>query len=96
MRAVVFKAPREVAVEEVPDARAERDDDVVVRVSSSALCGTDLHMYECLTPITFARGPADRITAVLLTGPGAPTGSVAGLRYLDTGATTSHSPARAG
>jgi hypothetical protein len=43
--------------------------------------------------ITFARGPADRITAVTLTGPGTPTGSVAGLRYLDTGATTSHSPA---
>jgi hypothetical protein len=34
--------------------------------------------------ITFARGPADRITAVLLSGPGAPQGSVAGLRYLDT------------
>jgi len=30
--------------------------------------------------ITFARGPPDRITAVTLTGPGAPTGSVAGLR----------------
>jgi hypothetical protein len=46
--------------------------------------------------ITFARGPADRITAVSLTGPGAPTGSVAGLRYMDTGATTSPSLARAG
>jgi glutathione-independent formaldehyde dehydrogenase len=46
MRAVVFKAPREVAVEDVPDARAEQDDDVVVRVTSSALCGTDLHMYD--------------------------------------------------
>ena len=44
MRAVVFKATREVTVEDVPDARVERDDDVVVRVTSSALCGTDLHM----------------------------------------------------
>ncbi len=44
MRAVVFKAFREVAVEDVPAARVERDDDVVVRVISSALCGTDLHM----------------------------------------------------
>jgi hypothetical protein len=43
--------------------------------------------------ITFARGPADRITAVTLTGPGAPMGSVAGLRYLDTGPAASHSPA---
>jgi hypothetical protein len=31
----------------------------------------------------FAHGLADRITAVILTGPGAPQGSVAGLRYLD-------------
>jgi len=43
--------------------------------------------------ITFARGPADRITAVTLTGPGTPTGSVAGLRYLDTGPEASDSPA---
>jgi catechol 2,3-dioxygenase-like lactoylglutathione lyase family enzyme len=42
--------------------------------------------------LTFARGPADRITAVSLTGPGAPTGSVAGLRYLDTSSTASRSP----
>lgn len=46
MRAVVFRATRDVTVEDVPDARIERDDDVVVRVTSSALCGTDLHMYE--------------------------------------------------
>jgi Glyoxalase-like domain len=39
--------------------------------------------------ITFAPGPADRITAVILTGPGAPRGSVAGLRYLDAGPATS-------
>jgi hypothetical protein len=43
--------------------------------------------------ITFAAGAADRITAVILTGPGAPRGSVAGLRYLDAGPATSHSPA---
>jgi hypothetical protein len=43
--------------------------------------------------ITFARGPADRITAVTLTGPGAPTGSVAGLRYLDAGRPAAHAPA---
>jgi hypothetical protein len=45
--------------------------------------------------ITFAAGPADRITAVILTGPGAPKGSVAGLRYLDAGPETSHRPCEA-
>jgi glutathione-independent formaldehyde dehydrogenase len=34
------------SLENVPDARVERDDDAVVRVTSSALCGTDLHMYD--------------------------------------------------
>jgi len=42
--------------------------------------------------ITFATGAADRITAVVLSGLGAPNGSVAGLCYLDTGSTTSHPP----
>src|SRR5690348_13883157 len=60
MRAVVFKAPREVGVEDVPDPRAEQDDDVVVWVTSSALCGTDLHMYDgpaCSPPPTRRRPP---------------------------------------
>jgi hypothetical protein len=42
--------------------------------------------------ITFAPGPGDRITAVILTGPGAPRGSVAGLCYLNARPTASHSP----
>jgi hypothetical protein len=46
MRAVVFKATRDVAVDDVDDARIEPGDDAVVRITSSALCGTDLHMYE--------------------------------------------------
>jgi len=37
--------------------------------------------------ITFAPGPADRITEVVLTGPGAPKGAVAGLRFLGAGPT---------
>jgi glutathione-independent formaldehyde dehydrogenase len=46
MRAVVFKGTRSVAVENVPDAEVEEPSDVVVRVTSSAICGTDLHMYD--------------------------------------------------
>ncbi|GLY83135.1 alcohol dehydrogenase catalytic domain-containing protein [Actinoallomurus iriomotensis] len=46
MRAVVFGGTRTVSAEEVPDARIEEPSDVVVRVTSSAICGTDLHMYD--------------------------------------------------
>lgn len=46
MRAVVWKSVREVAVETVADAELERATDVLLRVTSSAMCGTDLHIYE--------------------------------------------------
>lgn len=46
MKAVVYKGPFEVAVEEVEDPRIERPTDVIVRITSTAICGSDLHMYE--------------------------------------------------
>ena len=52
MKAVVFKETRSVAVEEVPDAVIEAPTDVVIKVTSSAICGTDLHMYDGRTGAT--------------------------------------------
>ena len=46
MRAVVYKEPYKVAVENVPDPKIQHPQDVIVRISSSAICGSDLHMYE--------------------------------------------------
>jgi glutathione-independent formaldehyde dehydrogenase len=46
MKAVVYKEPFKVAVEEVPDPRIEHPNDVIVRITSTAICGSDLHMYE--------------------------------------------------
>jgi glutathione-independent formaldehyde dehydrogenase len=46
MHAVVYKKPFEVAVEDVPDPKIEHPNDVIVRVTSTAICGSDLHMYE--------------------------------------------------
>jgi glutathione-independent formaldehyde dehydrogenase len=46
MKAVVFEGTRQVGVQEVADAVIEEPGDAVVRVSSSAICGTDLHMYD--------------------------------------------------
>ncbi|MFF7329590.1 alcohol dehydrogenase catalytic domain-containing protein [Streptomyces sp. NPDC008150] len=46
MKAVVYDGPRTVSVHDVPDPEIEHPTDVVVRVTSSALCGTDLHMYD--------------------------------------------------
>ncbi|WP_431949060.1 glutathione-independent formaldehyde dehydrogenase [Actinacidiphila sp. bgisy167] len=46
MKAVVYKGPFEVAVEEVENPRLQHPNDVIVRVTSTAICGSDLHMYE--------------------------------------------------
>jgi glutathione-independent formaldehyde dehydrogenase len=46
MKAVVFKGKNSVAVEDVPDPRIEAPDDAIVRITSAAICGSDLHMYE--------------------------------------------------
>ena len=46
MRAVVYKGPFEVAIENVPDPEIQHPNDVIVRITSSCICGSDLHMYE--------------------------------------------------
>ena len=46
MKAVVYKGPFEVAVESVPDPTLQHPNDVIVRITSSCICGSDLHMYE--------------------------------------------------
>ncbi|SCD87877.1 Alcohol dehydrogenase GroES-associated, partial [Streptomyces sp. DfronAA-171] len=55
MKALVYEGPRQVAVEDVPDARIERPTDVLVRVTSTNICGSDLHMYEGRTPMEQGR-----------------------------------------
>jgi len=49
MQAVVLQQ-RSVRVEQVEDARLEKPTDVVVRITSTGICGSDLHMYEARTP----------------------------------------------
>lgn len=46
MKAVVYEKPFSVTVREVDDPRIQHPNDVIVRVTSSAICGSDLHMYE--------------------------------------------------
>ncbi|GAB2583349.1 glutathione-independent formaldehyde dehydrogenase [Microlunatus antarcticus] len=51
MRALVYRGPKNVSVEDVPDARIERPTDALVRVTSTNICGSDLHMYEGRTSV---------------------------------------------
>lgn len=45
MRAMTFRGPSRVRVEEKPDPRIEHENDAVVRVERAAICGSDLHLH---------------------------------------------------
>jgi threonine dehydrogenase-like Zn-dependent dehydrogenase len=48
MKALTFHGKRDVRIDEVPDPRIEEPTDAIVRITSTAICGSDLHLYEVL------------------------------------------------
>ena len=50
MRALTWQGSRDVQIKDVPDPRIERPTDAVIKVTSTAICGSDLHLYEPLGP----------------------------------------------
>ena len=48
MKALTWQGKRDVRVEEVPDPKIEQPTDAIVRITSTAICGSDLHLYEVL------------------------------------------------
>ena len=51
MRALVYHGPRNVSVDQVPDATIEKPTDALVRITTTNICGSDLHMYEGRTDV---------------------------------------------
>ena len=52
MKALVFHRPGKVSVDTVPDPKIEKPDDVILRVTATAICGSDLHIYNGFIPQT--------------------------------------------
>ena len=50
MKAAVWHGKRDVRVDEVPDPTIQEPTDAIVKITSSGLCGSDLHLYETLGP----------------------------------------------
>ena len=50
MRAVCWHAPRDIRVETVPDPTLLNPRDAIVRVTATAICGSDLHLYNGFIP----------------------------------------------
>lgn len=51
MKALVYNGPRDVSVKDVPDAKIEQPTDVLVEITTTNICGSDLHMYEGRTDL---------------------------------------------
>jgi hypothetical protein len=52
MKAVVFHKPADMRLDEGPDPKIEAADDIIVRVTATAICGSDLHIYNGFLPQT--------------------------------------------
>ncbi|AXK72888.1 aldehyde dehydrogenase [Lysobacter sp. TY2-98] len=51
MRALVYNGPRDVSVQHRPDPKIQKPTDVIVRITTTNICGSDLHMYEGRTSV---------------------------------------------
>lgn len=51
MKALVYNGPRDVSVKDVPDPTIQHPNDVIVRITTTNICGSDLHMYEGRTEL---------------------------------------------
>ena len=50
MRAVVWGGPTRVSVKDVPEPQILGSRDAIVKVTSTAICGSDLHLYDGYVP----------------------------------------------
>jgi threonine dehydrogenase-like Zn-dependent dehydrogenase len=55
MKALVYNGAREVSVSDVEDSKIESPTDVVIKLTTTNVCGSDLHMYEGRTDIEEGR-----------------------------------------
>lgn len=51
MKAIVYNGPRDVEVKEMPDPSIQHPSDVIVKITATNICGSDLHMYEGRTSL---------------------------------------------
>lgn len=54
MKAVTWQGKKNVSVDTVPDPVIEKDNDIIIEVTTTGLCGSDLHLYEPLGPFLHA------------------------------------------
>ncbi|HJS54211.1 MAG TPA: alcohol dehydrogenase catalytic domain-containing protein [Chitinophagaceae bacterium] len=50
MKAAVFHKPGDIGVDSLADPVIEKPDDIILKVTSTAICGSDLHIYNGFVP----------------------------------------------
>jgi threonine dehydrogenase-like Zn-dependent dehydrogenase len=50
MKALTWHGKRDVRIDEVPDPAIQKPTDAIVRITTTAICGSDLHLYEVMGP----------------------------------------------
>lgn len=50
MKAVTWQGKRDISVEEVPDPVIQEPTDAIIKITSTGICGSDLHLYEVMGP----------------------------------------------
>jgi S-(hydroxymethyl)glutathione dehydrogenase/alcohol dehydrogenase len=50
MKAVTYQGIKNVVVKEVPDAKIQKADDAIIRLTTTAICGSDLHLIHGMIP----------------------------------------------
>ena len=50
MRALTWQSKGQVEVQDVPDPTIQEPTDAIIRITSTAICGSDLHLYDVLAP----------------------------------------------
>lgn len=51
MKAVTFQGAKDIQVKNVKDPEIQKKDDIIVKITSTAICGTDLHIYQGALPL---------------------------------------------
>ncbi|WP_203332074.1 zinc-dependent alcohol dehydrogenase [Planococcus beigongshangi] len=50
MKAVTFQGAKDIQVKNVKDPEIEKKDDIIIKITSTAICGSDLHIYQGALP----------------------------------------------
>lgn len=51
MRAVTYQGPKNVLIDNIDEPSIEKNDDIIVKITSTAICGSDLHLYQGNMPL---------------------------------------------